>query len=203
MEINSSFYKFHKPSTYARWALEVPDHFQFSIKVPKQISHVAKLTDPSGLDVFLEAPTALGEKLGPLLVQLPPSLMFDGTVAKGFFSALRRRFSASVVCEPRHESWFQPEADQLMKTYHIARAAVDPSPTPQGSEPGGWNGVVYYRLHGSPQKYYSPYSDEFLKDLAGKLTVDSHATPMWVIFDNTASGAATLNALKLLEQVKP
>lgn len=202
VEINSSFYKPHKSATYARWSNIVPDHFQFSVKVPKQISHVARLTDLSGLDAFLEGPMSLGNKLGPLLVQLPPKLAFDRAVSSGFFSALRSRFSGSVVCEPRHESWFQSEADRLLRTFHIARVAADPSPFPKGSEPGGWKGLFYYRLHGPPRKYYSKYSEDFLKDLARRLKADADSTQTWVIFDNTASGAATLNALTLLDLVK-
>jgi uncharacterized protein YecE (DUF72 family) len=113
---------------------------------------------------------ALGAALGPLLVQLPPSLRFDAAVVAAFFSALRARFSGSVVCEPRHVSWFTGEAEQVLVSAQVARAAADPAPVPAAAQPGGWNGLVYHRLHGSPEMYSS---------------------------DNTALGAATANALGL------
>ena len=73
---------------------------------------------------------------------------------------------------------------------------------PAAAEPGGWPGVVYYRLHGSPRMYYSSYSPEFLRSLAERLTMYARPeNPVWCIFDNTALGAATSNALELLRDL--
>ncbi len=81
-EINTSFYRPHKPATYARWAESVPEGFRFAVKVPKAITHEHKLTGTEALlDDFLASIAPLGRKLGPLLVQLPPSLAFEATVA--------------------------------------------------------------------------------------------------------------------------
>ncbi|MEO7717871.1 MAG: DUF72 domain-containing protein [Capsulimonas sp.] len=193
-EINSSFYKPHRPSTYERWAASVPDGFQFSVKVPREITHTRKLTDfAEPLAQFLEECGHLGERLGPLLVQLPPSLAYDANLAAPFFEALNAQHNGDVVCEPRHESWFTPEANALLVQYHIARVAADPARTPEAAHPGGWGGVSYYRLHGSPRIYYSAYSEDYLKALAALL-----APGDWCIFDNTASGSAIGNALSLM-----
>lgn len=155
------------------------------------------------LERFLGEVAGLGEKLGPLLVQLPPSLRFNPEVANRFFTALRDRFSSRVVCEPRHPTWFTPEAGEVLKDYQVARVAADPAPHPLAAEPGGWTGLVYYRLHGSPRIYYSRYSPETLDALAQQLADTAGAgTETWCIFDNTAEGAAVVNGLELIVRLK-
>ena len=202
VEINSSFYRPHRPATYARWAASVPDDFRFSVKVPKRATHELRLVaaDPV-LDCFLPEVAELGQKLGPLLVQLPPSLAFSAPVANAFFTAFRDRFAGDVAVEPRHPSWFDGEADRLLAGFRLARAAADPAVVPVAAEPGGWGGLVYYRLHGSPKVYYSAYPDEYLKALAGRLVAASGQASVWCIFDNTAAGAATANALDVLSRL--
>ena len=202
VEINSSFHRPHRPATYTRWAAAVPAHFRFSVKLPKTITHVLKLREAEGaLDAFLAEAGALGEKLGCLLVQLPPSLEFDDAAAGGFFGALRERFGGAVACEPRHATWFDADADALLVDWRVARVAADPAPVPTAAEPGGWGGMAYHRLHGSPRTYYSAYDDAFLDRTAARLAEHRAAgVPAWCIFDNTAAGAATANALGLLHR---
>ena len=197
MEINSSFYRPHRPSTYARWAESVPAAFRFSVKVPKAITHEARLIGTATLlDAFVGEVSALGPRLGCLLVQLPPSLSFDGNIAGAFFDTLRDRYAGMTVLEPRHPTWFTPGADQLLVARQIARVAADPAISPEAGEPGGWPGVVYYRLHGSPRVYYSAYDKSYLDRLAVKLRAHARGgTTTYCIFDNTVLGEATLNAL--------
>ncbi len=202
VEINSSFYMPHRPRTYARWAASVPPDFRFSVKMPKVATHERRLVNVDDvLGKFLGEATQLGDRLGPLLVQLPPSLTFSAEIADGFFAALRDRFNGDVALEPRHATWFDPEADRLLTQYRVARVAADPVVVPAAAEPGGWDRLVYYRLHGSPKVYYSAYSDEYLEALTGKLTRAARSATVWCIFDNTAAGAATLNALDVLGRV--
>lgn len=202
VEINSSFRQDHLPSTYARWAESVPESFRFSVKVTRRITHHSRLKDPSVLDEFLNRVQHLGEKLGPLLVQLPPSLQYNSAVVETFFSALRERYAGSVVCEPRHASWFKPNAEKTLAHFRVARVAADPATVPGADQPGGWSGLVYYRLHGSPRIYYSSYSEEYLKRLVLKLTSTGNSRSTWCIFDNTAEGAAITNAKWVLDQVQ-
>ncbi len=193
VEINSSFYRPHRPSTYARWATSVPGDFRFAVKVPRAITHERRLADCAApLGAFLDQCGALGPRLGPLLVQLPPSLAFDPHT--DFFAVLRERFAGRAVCEPRHPSWFTPAADALLKGWHVARAAADPARVPQAAEPGGDTSFAYYRWHGSPRVYYSDYAPARLEALAARLPAKA-----WCIFDNTALGHATANALALRE----
>lgn len=203
-EINSSFHRPHRPSTYARWAASVPDGFLFSAKLPKAITHVAKLRDPEPLlDAFLAEAAGLGECLGCLLVQLPPSLQFHAGIADAFFSALRERSALPAACEPRHPSWFDGEAAALLARHRIARVAADPARVPEAAEPGGWRDLVYYRLHGSPRIYYSAYEPAYLDALAARLRDEAAAgRRVWCIFDNTASGAAAGDALGLLQRLQ-
>jgi uncharacterized protein YecE (DUF72 family) len=136
-------------------------------------------------------------------VQLPPSFAYDERVARGFFEALRARFDGHVVFEPRHPTWLTTEAERLLVDLRIARVAADPARVPEAAEPAGWRGVVYYRLHGSPRVYYDTYDDAYLDALAGKVRAHlaSSSAPVWCIFDNTALGAATANAVALMRRL--
>lgn len=202
-EINSSFYRPHRQQTYQRWAASVPAGFRFSVKVPKLISHVQRLQAcDQALDEFVLQCSGLGDRLGCLLVQLPPSLAFDESVAEAFFISIRRCFPGPVVLEPRHESWTGAEA--LLVHYHIAQVAVDPSRISTDSTPRGWPGLKYWRLHGSPRIYYSPYELPRLERLGVELqTATAEGQSAWCIFDNTASGAALGNALTLAQCLDP
>lgn len=198
VEINSTFYRPHRPQTFQRWADATPKDFRFAVKAPKAITHERRLTDCESLaQAFLDQVGTLGERLGPVLVQLPPSLAFDPGVAETFFGDLRNRFSGPVACEPRHASWFEPGADRLLVTHRIARVAADPAPDPRAAIPGGWQDFAYVRLHGSPRIYYSAYGPDRLAALARSL--DPGCPETWVIFDNTALGAAAEDALALSE----
>ena len=197
VEINSSFYRPHRPGTYARWAATVPADFRFAVKMPKEITHTRRLADVAEpLTRFLGEAGALGEKLGPILVQLPPSLAFRADLT-GFFLDLRARFGGAIACEPRHRSWFTDEVDHLLAELHIARVAADPAVVSRAGEPGGWPGLRYYRLHGSPRMYYSAYPRDALDALAQRLAHDDGSA--WCIFDNTAEGAATHDAMILTD----
>jgi uncharacterized protein YecE (DUF72 family) len=196
-EINSSFHRPHARTTYQKWAAATPDGFRFAVKLTREITHDARLMRSSALlERFLDETSGLGHKRGPILVQLPPSLAFGARIAGRFFDDVRRLYDGPLVCEPRHATWALPAAEKLLTRYRVARVAADPSPVPTFGEPGGWDGIVYFRLHGAPRTYWSPYSSEYLETLASTLrTADSAA--VWCVFDNTASGVAIENALEL------
>ncbi|MEP6790231.1 MAG: DUF72 domain-containing protein [Ramlibacter sp.] len=198
-EINSSFYRPHAFATYARWAESVPAAFRFSVKLPKAITHERRLSgcDPL-LDEFLAQATGLGHKLGCLLAQLPPSLAFDERIARRFFTALRRRWPGQLALEPRHASWFALEADALLASRSVTRVLADPVLHEGGQRPGGWQQLIYLRLHGSPRMYWSAYEAALLAALARRISqARLQGNEVWCIFDNTARGAAADNALAL------
>lgn len=196
VEINSSFYRPHQPKTYARWAACVPDDFKFSVKLPKEITHQRRFIDVEAvLDRFLAEATSLGDKLGPILIQLPPSFAYDAATARPFFGLIRSKFDGQLVFEPRHATWFSAESEALLVEHQITRVAADPPPVPGAHRPGGWTGLRYFRLHGSPRIYYSEYSDEFIEEVAA--TLRTTKGEVWCIFDNTALDFAAIDALKL------
>ena len=199
VEINSSFHRPHMLKTWQRWAACTPEDFRFAVKVPKAITHAARLIDTGGLLVeFLEQVRGLGDKLGPLLVQLPPKQAYDEGVAHEFFTTLRELHGGPVVLEPRHASWFAPGIDRMLRGFEVARVAADPPKgSPLAGKPGGWPALRYWRLHGAPRTYYSEYSAAFLDGFAEMLREPSRAEETWVIFDNTALGHATANAMEL------
>jgi uncharacterized protein YecE (DUF72 family) len=195
-EINTAFYRSHQPVTYARWAAGVPADFRFAVKVPKLITHERGLTRArEPLERFLGEIAGLGPKLGPLLIQLPPSHAFDARRVGRFLELLRDRHGGPVVCEPRHVTWTSAAAARLLERFRVARVAADPPRATGLEHPGGWTGLVYYRWHGSPRPYFSSYSAAQLSDLATALR--GSAADAWCIFDNTGSGSAAANALDL------
>jgi len=201
VEINSTFYRPHQARTFERWAASVPARFRFSVKLPKAITHDARLHGVGdALTRFFGDIAGLGGKLGGVLVQLPPSLAFDARVAERFFAMLRRRSDARIACEPRHASWFEPAVDALWNRHAIARVAADPALSDVARRPGGpasarWR---YWRWHGSPRMYYSAYDAAALRALADGLVAAAGArAPAWCLFDNTAHGHAISDAARL------
>jgi uncharacterized protein YecE (DUF72 family) len=201
-EINSSFYRPHSATTYAKWRDSTPADFRFSVKMPRAITHELKLQDArEPLRAFLSQTDGLSEKRGPLLIQLPPSLSFEPDVVASFLRMLRRRYDGPVVCEPRHPSWFSLEAAALLDRHRIARVAADPAPAPAAGTPAGWAGIAYFRLHGSPRTYWSRYDETSIATLATAAHNLPDAREVWCIFDNTASGAAIENAAELQQRL--
>jgi uncharacterized protein YecE (DUF72 family) len=206
VEINSSFYRSHRARTYERWADHAPADFRFSVKCPKQISHRCRLEGvKETLARFVDTAGALGPKWCVLLVQLPTTLAYDDLVAGRFFEQVHARFGGSIVCEPRHPSWFTPQAERLMCGLEVARAAMDPAKWPGADEPGGWTQVLamdhapplYCRWHGSPREYWSSYDETWLRERALWIQSLPQQQACWCIFGNTAGGAALRNALRL------
>ena len=220
VEINSSFYRPHRPETYARWAESVPAGFRFAVKLPRTITHEKRLQDiEADLDRFLAEAGALGGKLGWMLVQTPPSLRFDPAAAGSLFAGLharlhnvpragpashggdappaaRRAPGVMLACEARHGSWFGEEATALLREQGVVRVVADP---PAG-EPGPFvatrGDAAYVRLHGSPLIYRSIYEPERLAQVAAWLRGQGQASAL-VIFDNTMSGTQVRQAMQL------
>jgi uncharacterized protein YecE (DUF72 family) len=196
VEINTSFYRPHRLQTYERWARITPDDFRFSVKVPKVITHS---TDPQQTDIdrFVQETAGLGGKLAVFLVQFPPGKAYEEDRASRLFDALQVSTPVPLVCEPRHASWFTDEVDLWLAERRISRVAADPSRAEKADDPGGWRGLQYVRLHGSPRIYYSSYDASYLQGLEARLTAMTATSEVWCIFDNTAEGAAMNNALDL------
>jgi uncharacterized protein YecE (DUF72 family) len=88
-------------------------------------------------------------------LQRQPSLAFEARVASRFFDVLRQAHDGFAVCEPRYATWFAAAADAVLVRYRIGRVAADPPGAARATHPGGWDGIAYFRLHGSPRTYWS------------------------------------------------
>lgn len=204
VEINSSFYRSHARATYERWAASTPIDFRFAVKMPREISHDLRLRGCRALvERFLDETAGLGRRRGPFLLQLAPSFSYTARTVERFLSLLRQRYDGPIVVEPRHPSWFSHAADALLTSYRAGRVAADPAITPGGGAPSAWPGLQYFRLHGSPRMYWSPYQPAALAHLAERLRLAAESgAEVWGIFDNTAGGAAFPNAREVRRRVE-
>jgi uncharacterized protein YecE (DUF72 family) len=194
VEINSSFYRPHRQSTYEGWKTATPASFRFSVKMPRKITHECALRHAAAeVTEFYSGIEGLQPKLGAVLIQLPPSLEFSAASVRAFFKSLPRLRGVRLVCEPRHASWYAGAADLLLEKLDISRVATDPSPFAAAMRPGGSRSFNYFRWHGSPRTYYSNYSDARLESFAASAKAEPR-TDTWCIFDNTALYAAWDNA---------
>lgn len=198
-EINSSFHRPHRRGTYEKWAASVPADFRFAVKLPKTVTHEQRLVACDDLLArFAEESGGLGEKRGPILAQLPPSFAFAGDVASRFLDSFETIVGGPMVLEPRHESWFEADAEAWLVHHRVARVAADPALHPGAGEPAGWTGIAYFRLHGAPRVYWTGYAADAIEAQARRVkALDGGTAEVWTIYDNTASGAALANAIEL------
>ena len=195
VEINSSFYRPHRRATYERWCGSVPESFRFAVKLSRVITHEFGLVRSQSETVaFMESARGLEHKLAVLLVQLPPSRIFDRSIAGAFFKMLRQETAAHIVCEARNPSWFTSEATAVLETNRVTRVAADPVPPGCEFVAPAHPDFAYFRLHGAPRIYYSAYSIDRLQGVAAAAGA---AAETWCIFDNTAAGAAWPDATTL------
>jgi len=115
VEINNTFYRMPTPETLARWAAETPDAFRFALKSPRRITHDRRLNDvTSAVERLDQAARALGEKLGPILFQLPPNMKKDVVRLDDFLAMLPPGLRAAM--EFRHTSWFEDDVYACLRT---------------------------------------------------------------------------------------
>jgi uncharacterized protein YecE (DUF72 family) len=176
----------------------VPTDFHFSVKVPKAITHEHRLVDCDDLvGRFIDEVQGLGDRLGAVLVQMPPSLAFSEEPLPAL-GRLRDQLGTSIQCEPRHTSWFAPHVDATLAEMEIGRVAADPPPVFGPDRLGGSGSLAYFRLHGAPRIYWSRYEHAALETWsAAALAEMAKGRETWVILDNTAADFAVENALEL------
>ncbi len=200
-ELNNTFYSLPKPETLAGWRERAPEDSEFACKASRYITHMKKLKDPAeSTKRFFEAVDALGDKLGPILFQLPPSWGLDFERLESFLAALPegRRYTF----EFRDESWFAPEVydllgkhDAALCIYHLEGFLSPKEVTAD---------FVYVRLHGPEEEAYrGSYGDAALADWARRLAEWSGAgRDVYCYFDNDEAGYAPNDALRLLRAVE-
>ena len=122
-EINYTFHRIPAPKTIENWKTLTPEKFRFALKAPQKITHWSKLRDcVDTLEYFLKVAGGLGERLGPVLFQLPPTFKKDADVLNSF---LRELPDMRTAFEFRHESWFDDEIFNLLKSRNVALCIAD------------------------------------------------------------------------------
>jgi uncharacterized protein YecE (DUF72 family) len=229
VEINGSFYSLQRPSSYLAWRADTPDGFVFSVKGGRFITHMKKLRDVETAlaNFFASGVLALGDRLGPVLWQLPPLLAFDADRLARFFALLPRTTSAAASLAAGHDerlkdrSWTTTDADRplrhalevrhasyvcaefpaLLREHDVALVVADTA--------GKWplltdvtSDFVYVRLHGDVELYVSGYSDEALDVWAERIRGWRDAgLDVFVYFDNDVKVRAPVDAMALARRL--
>jgi len=202
-EINSSFYHLPLASTVHKWVEQVPDDFLFCPKISRYLSHMKKLHDPEEpLERFFDVFKPMKKKMGPILIQLPASVMFDATTDEIFYEILMRKYPEyEFAMEVRHESWYSDESLDLMKKYNIAFVIAQSERFPYKEYITAKN--IYVRFHGPKALYASSYSDHILKEYADKFLLwEQEGHRIWAFFNNDINGHALANTSKLLSYLQ-
>jgi uncharacterized protein YecE (DUF72 family) len=229
VEVNGSFYSLQRPSSWRAWAQAVPEDFVFAVKGPRFITHMKQLTDPEVplANFFASGVLSLGPRLGPLLWQLPPRLIFRPERLTTFFDALPRSTGQAAelarahheparlkegpdthtpadqplrhVLEVRHESFRTPEFCALLREHGIGMVVSDSAGTwPMFDEVTA--DLVYVRLHGDEELYASGYGPDALAHWADKVRRwDAAGLDVFVYFDNDIKVHAPFDAIALAE----
>ncbi|MFO8100968.1 MAG: DUF72 domain-containing protein [Dehalococcoidia bacterium] len=199
-EINNSFYQLPAEKTLAGWRDAVPDGFQFAVKGSRYITHMKKLKEPEqSVGNFLNRVEALGDRLGPILFQLPPKWKANPERLESFLKALPGDFD--YVFEFRDTSWFAPEIEDLLSKHGAGFCIYDLAGTQSPQMVTG--SLVYLRLHGPGGAYEGSYDDEALSGWAEQIrNWSSEGRRVYCYFDNDEAGYAARDGLRLLEMVK-
>lgn len=198
VEANSTFYHLPKPKAVEKWRLRTPDNFLWSVKASRYITHMKKLRDPrEPLERFYDSILNFGEKLGPILFQLPPNLGYHKDVFDEFWAHVRKGHRYTI--EPRHAGWLEDNALEKLRSLNIALCIAQTAGRFPYSEAVTAD-FVYIRLHGSQALYGSDYSEEELQEWAGKIRKWKRDT--YIYFDNDANAYAPNNAKRLKEILK-
>lgn len=224
VEVNASFYRLQKPETYLRWSGQTPPDFVFAVKGSRYITHIKRLHSDVAVANFLASGVlALGDKLGPLLWQLPASTSFDEDVLRQFVSRLPRSTAEAAVLaaahddrlkdrtwlavarstplrhaiEVRHESFRDERFYAVLREHNVALVVADSA----GHFPqleADTADFSYVRLHGAEELYASGYDDETLRKWSERIVAwNAPGHDVFVYFDNDSLGHAPFDAQRL------
>jgi uncharacterized protein YecE (DUF72 family) len=190
VEINNTFYRMPAPALLSGWTAQTPEAFRFALKAPQQITHRLRLKDAAEPAAeFVRRSAALGEKRGPLLFQLPPTLKADLPRLDTFLGALPAGIEPAV--EFRHASWFQDETWALLRTHGAAVciAQTDDLETP----------VVHTAPFGYVRLRREEYTDAELAGWAARLRAAGEWERVYVFLKHDEAGRAAALARAFLD----
>lgn len=193
VEVDNTFYRLPKAETFAAWRTRTPSDFCMALKTSRFFTHIKRLRDPQGpVDLFMERAGRLGDKLGPLLVQLPPTFQADpprlADALDCFPPGVRLAF------EPRHESWFSDATCAVLEQRNVALCLADSQQKPAGPlwRTADWTYLRFHAGLGSPSPCYQPHGLAWWAEKLAELWGDSCA--LYVYFNNDPRGCAVRDA---------
>jgi len=201
VELNVTFYRLPRESTFSRWYRTVPPHFAFALKGSRTITHYRRLREvEEEVRHFFRRARVLGDKLAVVLWQLPPSLRRDEELLRSFCELLMAHCPVRCAFEFRHSSWLVPEVFDLLREYNHALCVADGPRFPRTEQITA--DFAYLRLHGPERMYASSYNDEQLLRWADRIMAWKAAgLDVYVYFNNDAQGHAVRNARSLLRML--
>ncbi|MDI6631314.1 MAG: DUF72 domain-containing protein [Thermoanaerobacteraceae bacterium] len=202
VELNVTFYRLPRKSTFEKWRRMTPPDFTFALKGSRLITHQKRLAAPEEpVALFFQHAVLLEEKLGAVLWQLPPGMQVERERLEEFCRILREHRAARNVrhaFEFRHRSCFNPEIYDVLRRYNFALCTADGPRWPCVEEVTA--DFVYYRFHGHERLYASCYPTEVLASWAEKMAAHLAAgRGVYAYFNNDAAGCAVANARELKE----
>jgi uncharacterized protein YecE (DUF72 family) len=195
VESNNAFYRLPSPETFAAWRERTPDGFVMAVKASRFLTHIKRLADPEEpVGRLMAAAGALKEKLGPVLLQLPPTLKAD----PGRLDRCLTCFPAGVrvAVEPRHDSWWTEEVRRILLAHEAALCWADRLGRPLGPlwRTAEWG---YVRLHEGRARPWPSYGDAALRTWARRMREAGWADS-YVYFNNDPGGAAVRDARRFV-----
>lgn len=194
VELDSTFYRLPEEETFATWRARSPDGFLYAVKASRFLTHVKRLREPAEpVRRLLERADGLGDRLGPVLVQLPADLKADLDRLDETLTAFGR--SIRVAFEPRHESWFSPECRSLLERHGAALCFADPAP--KGATQWRTADWGYVRLHAGRASPAPCYGRRALASWADRLAATWRpGEELFVYFNNDALACAPRDAAR-------
>lgn len=206
LEVNSTFKKIPMLSTFEKWSLEVPENFQFTIKLWKEITHVKQLNiNLDNIDVFINAVTYIGNKRGCLLIQFPASITAEySSKVEQILQRLQKLDKENKwrkAIEFRSVSWYNNSTYELLDSYNATLVLQD-MPQSRKLDVEGSSDFFYFRYHGPKGDYRGSYSNEFLDEQSEKIrSLLNSGKDVYAYFNNTM-GNAFENAMSLKASVE-
>lgn len=208
VEIDSSFYAFPSKGLVLGWARYAPENFVFSVKLPRQLTHEKRLELGQGVEadlirfLGLLKPLMVTGKLGPVLVQLPPSYTYDSDFAKlkAFLNMAPEDVAFAV--EFRHPSWLREEVWSFLRGRNVANVIVDEPLLPPDTVVTADFAFIRWHGRGSRPWYNYRYADKELDGWVPKVKeVTSRVSKTYGYFNNHFKGFAVENSLRMMEKL--
>lgn len=200
VELNAPFYRLPPVATFERWAASVPGHFRFAVKASRYLTHVLRLQRPEEpVQRLLERCAGLGDRMGPLLLQLPPDLRSEPARLSRVLELLSGR--ARVAVEPRHPSWWTEEVAAVLRDHGAALCWADRhGPVAPTWATASWRYLRYHEGRGAPWPCYRP--SEITPWTTLLAAAADRTDDAWVYFNNDPGGCAIVDAQELMRQAR-